>query len=120
MKIRNIEVDFDFLDADDIERFENEVKTYMDKCDEESKKEYTASESLRVQCKIIEDFVDGVFEKGLSDKIFKKKANLREHLDIFEEIIKEKQKYDEIQKNKYERYQHNRYERRNQFKKGRK
>ena len=29
MKIRNIEVDFDFLDADDVERFENEARRLL-------------------------------------------------------------------------------------------
>ena len=33
MKIRGIEVDFDFLDADDVERFEKEAKKVQEECE---------------------------------------------------------------------------------------
>lgn len=112
MKIKNIEVEFDFLDADDIERFEKQADILMKKCDEEAEKNYSASETIRVQCKIIEEFIDNVFGEGISDKIFVKKNNLKEHLNIYEDIIKEKQFEDNEIKSKFGRYQPNREERR--------
>ena len=39
MKLKDIEVDFDFLDADDVERLEKESKIVLKKCEEEEKKE---------------------------------------------------------------------------------
>jgi hypothetical protein len=112
MKIRNIEVDFDFLDANDVERFENEAKKLLDRCDEEAQKNYSASESIKVQCKIVEDFFDKVFGEGISERIFKKKNNLKEHLSIYEEVIKERQFENNEMKNKFGRYQPNREQRR--------
>lgn len=112
MKIKNIEVEFDFLDADDIERFEKQADILMERCDEEAKKNYSASETIRVQCKIIEEFMDNVFGEGISEKIFIKKNNLKEHLEVYEDIIKEKQFEDNEIKNKFGRYQPNREERR--------
>ena len=32
MKIKDIEVDFDFLDADDVERFEKEARKVVEEC----------------------------------------------------------------------------------------
>lgn len=120
MKIRNIEVDFDFLDADDIERFENEAKRLLNKCDEEVKKDYSSSETIKVQCRIIEEFIDNVFGEGLSEKIFIKRNNLKEHLEIYEEIIKEKQQENSEMQNKFGKYQPNREQRRyDKFDKGR-
>jgi len=117
MKIRDIEVDFDFLDADDVERFEKEAKKLLDKCDEEAKKAYSSSETIKVQCRIIEEFFDNVFGEGLSEKIFVKRNNLKEHLEMYEDIIKERNKEDIEIKNKFGRYQPNREERRyNNFK----
>ena len=112
MKIRNIEVDFDFLDADDIERFENEAKRLLNKCDEEAKKDYSSSESIKAQCRIIEEFIDNVFGEGLSEKIFIKRNNLKEHLEIYEEIIKEKELENNEIQNKFGKYQPNREQRR--------
>ena len=112
MKIRDIEVDFDFLDADDVERFEKEAEKLLNKCDEEAKKDYTASESIKAQCRIVEEFFDNVFGKGISDKIFVKKNNLKEHLEIYEEIIKERNVCKNNIENKFGRYQPNREQRR--------
>lgn len=112
MRLRNIEVDFDFLDADNMEKFEKEAQKLLDKCDEEAKKNYTASESIKAQCRMVEEFFDNVFGEGISDKIFIKRNNLREHLEIYEDIIKEKNIIKDDMKNKFGRYQPNREERR--------
>ena len=112
MKIRDIEVDFDFYDADDVEKFENEAQKVLDRCDEEAQKNYSASESIKIQCKIVEDFFNAVFGEGISDKIFKKKNNLKEHLIIYEEVIKERRLEDNEMRNVFGRYQPNREQRR--------
>lgn len=120
MKIRDVEVEFDFLDADDAEKFEKEAQKLLDKCDEEAKKSYSLSETLKVQCKIIEDFFDNVFGEGISEKIFKKKNNLKEHLEVYEDVIKGRQEEEEEIRNKFGRYQPNREERRNNQYRGKK
>ncbi len=113
MKIRDVEVEFDFLDADDAEKFEKEAQKLLYKCDEEAKKSYSLSESIKAQCRIVEEFFDNVFGEGISEKIFKKRNNLKEHLEIYEDIIKERQKEDIEMKNRFGRYQPNREDRRN-------
>ena len=116
MKIRNIEVKFDFLDADDVERFEKEAQKIKEECELKNKKEMSYSEIIKEECKIIDNFFDNVFGEGISEKIFKGKKNLNEHIKVFEDIINEKiNKQKELQ-NTFERYQPNREQRRyNQY-----
>lgn len=104
MKISNIEIEFDFLDADNVEKFEKEAQKVVKKTGKYKEKEMTYSEALRMECKIIEDFIDNVFGEGISSKIFNGKMNLKEHIEIFQEIVNEKNKaQDDLQKlyNKY-------------------
>lgn len=113
MILKNVEVEFDFLDADDIEKFELEAKKVIEICEKEENNTLSASENLRKQCKVINEFFDNVFGEGVSKKIFKGKNNLKEHLELFEEIIKEKYKEENQIKSKFNRYQPNRDMRRN-------
>ena len=116
MKIRNIEVDFDFLDADDVERFENEAKRVKEECDLKSKQEMTYAEVIREECNIIERFFDNVFGKGISEKMFKGKKNLNDHVKAFEDIINQKNEQQRGLQNTLDRYQPNREQRRyNQY-----
>ena len=49
MKIRNIDVEFDFFDADDMERFEREAKIVKEKCAQRNcKHEYVTSNKRRM------------------------------------------------------------------------
>lgn len=116
MKIRNIEVDFDFLDADDVERFENEAKKVKEECEIKNKQEMSYSEIIREECNIIDRFFDNVFGKGVSEKIFNNKKNLNEHIKAFEDIMNEKIEQQKGLQNTFERYQPNREQRRyNQY-----
>ena len=90
MKLKNIEVDFSFTDADDVERFENEARKVKEKADNSEKKEMTASEIIREECNVIETFFDNVFGEGISIKLFRGKKDVVEHIKLFEDIIKAK------------------------------
>lgn len=90
MKIKNIEVNFDFLDADDMEKFENEAKKVIEECEKGETAGLSYSQVIREQCRIINNFFDNVFGEGISEKLFGNKNNLREHTDAFEEIVKER------------------------------
>lgn len=113
MKIKNIEIDFDFLDADDVERLENATKKVVEKTDEYKGKEISMSEEIRIECKIIDEFLDEVFGKGISEKLFSGKQNLKEHVDVFQDIMNEKIRYNKDMEAIYQRYQPNRDTRRN-------
>lgn len=118
MKIRNIEVDFDFLDADDMEKFEKEAEKVKEECKNKENKEMSYSELLRAECEIINNFFDNVFGNGISEKIFKGKNNLSDHIKAFEDIVNEKIAQQNELNSAFERYQPNRVERRyNKFNK---
>ena len=118
MKIRNIEVDFDFLDADDVERLEIAAQKVTEKCENEELKKMEYSNAIREECNIIEEFFDRVFGKGISEQIFKGKKNLTDHIKLFEEIINMKNEQQKELESIYDRYTPNREQRRN-HKKGR-
>lgn len=113
MNLKGIEVDFDFLDADDVERLENEFEKVKEECDKKGKLNLSNSEIIREECNIIDIFLDNVFGKGISEKIFGNKKNLREHIEVFQEVANEKIKYQNDLTNTFYRYQPNRQERRN-------
>ena len=126
MKLKDIEVDFSFTDADDLERFENEAKKVKEKAENYKKEEMSMSDAIREECKIIEDFFDGVFGEKTSEKLFKWKKDLKEHIDVFTDIVNEKVKQTEGFKNMYDnieyrsKYMPNREQRRYNKFKGRK
>ena len=117
MKIRDIEVDFDFLDADDMAKLEEEIKKVIEECKNKEKEELSYSEAIRNECDIIENFFDNVFGEGISEKIFKGKKNLNNHVQAFEDIMNEKIKQQKNFGDTMERYRPNREQRRyNQYK----
>lgn len=119
MNIRGIEVEFDFLDADDVERFEKEASEVKRLCQERGTVEMSGSQMIREECQIINNFFDKVFGEGMSEKMFKGKNNLGDHIKAFEDIVNEKIKKQQGLQETYNRYQPNREQRRhNQFKKG--
>ena len=120
MKIRDIEVDFDFLDADDVERFENEARKVKEECEIKDKQEMSYAQVIKEECNIINKFLDNVFGEGISEKLFKGKKNLSEHIKVFEDIVNMKNEKQKDLQNALDRYQPNREQRRyEKFKKGR-
>ncbi|MBQ3415941.1 MAG: hypothetical protein IJH39_11550 [Clostridia bacterium] len=95
MNIKGIEIDFDFLDADNVEKFETEAKKVIEKTEKKEIVELSYAEALRKECEIVEDFIDNVFGKGISEQIFKGKHNLGEHIQVFQLIVDEKNKKQE-------------------------
>ena len=113
MKILNVEIDFDFLDADDIEKFENEAKRVVKECENNEIKTLTYAEQIRKECEIIDNFFNNVFGEGTSEKLFKGKANLMEHINAFQDIVNEKIRKQEEMNSTLKRYLPNREQRRN-------
>lgn len=91
MRIKNIEIEFDFLDADNVELFEKEAQKVVEKTQVKREK-MTYSQALRMECDIVEEFLDNVFGKGLSKDLFDGKKNLKEHIEIFQYVVDEKNK----------------------------
>lgn len=123
MKIKDVEVNFSFTDADDVERFENEAKKVKEKTEAREKKEISIAEAIREECNIIEEFFNNVFGKGIASKIFKGKKDLEEHIKVFGDVVKAKveQQKDivDFYNNIESRYLPNRETRRHSNRKGR-
>ena len=127
MKLGNIDVKFSFTDADDLERFESAAKKVQEKTNNYEKKDMSMSEAIKKECEIIEEFFDEAFGEKTSEKLFKGKKDLTEHMNMFMDIVNEKTEQTKGFQNMYEniqngsRYMPNREQRRyNQYhKKGR-
>lgn len=122
MRIKDIEVNFSFTDADDIEKFENEARKVEEKAKNYEKKEISVSEAIREECNVIEEFFDNVFEKGISQKLFKGKKDIAEHINLFQDIVNAKLEQTKGLQNIYDnldRYMPNRETRRYNNRKGR-
>ena len=122
MRIKDIEVDFSFTNADDVERLEKGIELVKNKTIEYKKKEISLSEAIRNECKVIEEFFDTVFGEGISQKLFDGKMDLQEHSELFMEIANEKIKQTKGMQDLYDnldyktKYMPNREQRRNKFK----
>lgn len=112
MKIKDIEIDFDFLDADNVEKFEKEAIKVIEESQKKEIVELSYSETIRRECKVVENFIDNVFGEGISQKIFKGKTNLTEHIQVFQIIIDEKNRKQQDLQNLLNRYSPNRERRR--------
>ncbi len=117
MKILNTEVNFDFLDADDIEKFEKAAQKVKTECEKKGIETFSYSEAIRKECEIIDTFFDEVFGKGVAQKIFKGKMSLTEHINAFQDIVNEKIRRQQDMQNSLNRYLPNRQQRRNKRKK---
>lgn len=82
MQLNGIEIDFDFTDANDLERFEREYEKLQNAdCTAEK-----ASEIIRKQCLATKRFFDDVLGQGVYEQIVKKpfsgSANTNAILDL--------------------------------------
>lgn len=95
MKILNVELeDFDFNDADAVERFDKNVNLAEKKIKALSPKGKTAADVIREGCTIIFECFDGIFGDGTSQKIFGPKTSLRTCTEAFRDLKAEKEKQD--------------------------
>lgn len=125
MKLKDIEVDFSFTDADCLERLEKAAKKVKEKAEAGEKEKLSLSESIRKECKIINEFLDETFGEGIAEKVFKGKNDLQEHMELFEDVMNAKIEMTKATQNLYDtleykaKYMPNRETRRHNSKKGR-
>lgn len=88
MKILNKEIDFDFFDAQQMEKYEKEAdiaKNELSKIDLNKMKQ---SEFINKVCEIIEKCFENVFGEGTSEKLFEGKRNFRLCVKAFSDLVK--------------------------------
>ena len=107
MKLGSIEVEFSFTDADDLERFENAAKKVKELSRQHKKEELRVAEAIRKECEIINNFFDEVFGNKISEKIFKGKNDLKEHMELFVDIVNEKVRQTQAYQNMYNNIEYN-------------
>lgn len=84
MNILGVELEYDFFDADQLEAYERENKKVADDIKEPTQYEgKSTAGSLRIQCRVVDNFFDTLFGAGTAQKIFKGKANIRDHMEAF-------------------------------------
>ena len=90
MKILNKEIEFDFNDADDMEKLENAVGDTEKKLNNLQITNKKVSEAIRETCKCIFDCFDKIFEIDSKKDIFNNKYNLNMCLEAFENLAQAK------------------------------
>lgn len=84
MTILGVELEYDFLDADQLEVYERENQKVAEDINEPTQYEgKSTADSIRIQCHVVDRFFDAVFGAGTAQKLFKGKANIRDHLEAF-------------------------------------
>jgi hypothetical protein len=110
LKINGVELEFDLLDANTAEKYDEcmkEMQGIKDKVDGMS-----VGESIRYQCNAVFDVFNNLFGEGIDKKIFGDKVHLGKCLDAFECLVTEANKQAEDTSKKYSKYSPNRAARR--------
>lgn len=117
MNIFGIELELDLFDADQLELYEKECKKVADRVNEKGcYAGKSAADSIRYQCKVVDEFFDSLFGKGTADMIFKGKSNIKDHMEAFGIVTSEQEKTNAEFKQIVGKYTPNRAERRQEQK----
>mgnify|MGYP001032592859 FL=1 len=84
MEILGVTLDYDYLDADSLETYERENQKVVDRIGDMGQYQGKSTpDAFRIQCRIVNDFFDGVFGPGTAEKLFHGKNNIRDHMEAF-------------------------------------
>lgn len=93
--INGVDLEMNMFDADFIEEFESGCNMVVTRVkDPEEMGGLSTADAIRKQCSIVNDFFDGLFGEGTSEKIFVRKSDIMEHMMAFETIVNEKKNAD--------------------------
>ena len=90
MKILDKEINFDFFDAEQMERYEKESEIVQKELNSLDINKMKMSEFINKTCQTIEKCFDNVFGEGTSKKIFEEKRNFRLCVKAFKDLVKAK------------------------------
>jgi len=110
IKINNVELEFDLLEADTAEAYDEALKKIANI--KEDVKGMSVGKSIRYQCNAIFDLFNTLFGEGTDTEIFGDKVNLGDCLEAFEILVNEANKQAEDMHKKYAKYTPNRNQRR--------
>lgn len=116
MKVLNTEIEFNFNDADDMERLENATDETTVKLNNIKTEGKRTSEVIRETCKVIFDCFNSAFGEGTDKKVFGDKTNFNACIKAFDDLcnarIKQENALEEEIKSVESKYSPNRATRR--------
>lgn len=92
MKILDREIEYDFLDIENMKRYEKALDIYVEQIEEMKKFQGKDSEGAERICKIIYSFFDELIGQGTAIQILGEKPNYVKCLKAMKQIIEEKLK----------------------------
>ena len=95
IKIFDIEFEFDFADAECIEKIENQYKKTLAELEKIDKNKESTSSAIKKICEAINEFFDEILGKGASEKLFKGKYNFKKSMQALRMFMEERNKADE-------------------------
>ena len=90
MKILGKEIEFDFFDADEMEKWDKYTEKMKADKDKLNFKNMKQSEFIRKFCSIVEECFDNIFGEGTSKELFQGKKNFRLCVKAFKDLAKAK------------------------------
>lgn len=88
MKILETEIDFDFYDAMQMQKFEANADEMSKKIKEIKPSEMKQSEFVIAICEIVEQGFNSIFGENISEKIFKGKKNFKLCIQAYRDLVK--------------------------------
>lgn len=92
MKILNREIEFDFLDIENMAKYEEALEKYMKKLEEIKEFKGKDSEGFKMLCETVYNFFDELIGEGSAVQILGEKRNFGKCAKAMREIIQEKLK----------------------------
>ena len=87
MKILGKEIEFDFFDADAMEKWDKYTEEMKNTINKLNVKNMKQSEFIRKFCTAIEKCFDGIFGEGTSKEIFEGKQNFKLCVNAYKDLV---------------------------------
>lgn len=94
MKVLETEIEFDFYDAEQMEKMESNIDIIKEKINKIDSKNMKQSQFICEFCAIVEEGFNNIFGNSASNKIFKGKRNFKDCVQAFRDLVKAR-KYQE-------------------------
>ena len=94
MKILGKEIEFDFFDADEMEKWDKYTEKMKADKDKLNFKNMKQSEFIRKFCSIVEECFDNIFGEGTSKEIFKGKQNFKLCVKAYKDLVQARKEQD--------------------------
>ena len=102
MVINDVELEFDLLDVETFEKYDNFKKGLADM--EDKVKDMSTVESMKYQCTAIFNAFNELFGEGTDVKIFGNRTNLGKCMDAVFALVEEEEKQANAMSNRYKKY----------------